>query len=320
MIFLNTATQYKLKATIFALFAVAFALCFSSYAFAADVRLKSISKVQSDMLYLSDLFEGIRPGQDILLGRSPLPGGQISIEAPLLARLAKIYDLNWRAKSMSDRVIIRRPASIVSSQAIRDALRQRLIDNGVDTNFQMKLSGESPQITLPENMPNEFDIVSFIYDPVSDSFESQIVAPSRDDVHTTIDVFGRVERIIDVPVLKRSLRNGYVITLQDIDMVTMPIDSLNRDVVIDPAKLIGTTPDRFLLAKKPIRKSDIRPPQMIKRGQKIMIIHEQGPLTLSALGRSMETGSMGDLIRVVNMDSNKALTGEIIGDGLVAIR
>ena len=283
------------------------------------LSVKSTSVVEGEGLYLSDLFDGVAPDQDIRLGRAPHPGDQLEISSSVLARIAKVYNLSWRPESMSQSVVVRRSAGIISSESITQDLREKLIETGVDGQFHITYSGDQPNIILPERLPKTFEISAFSFDPSSDRFQASLVAPSKDRIHKTLDVFGKIDRMVQIPVLKASMRNGSIIDASDIDMVDVRIRTLGDDVIIDPKKVIGMTPDRFLVSQKPIRKNDIRPPMMVARGERITLVHHEGILQLTAVGKSMEDGSVGDIIRVVNIDSNKNLRAEVIGDGIVRV-
>ena len=286
---------------------------------AAAQSLKAHSEVESDQLFLSDLFEGIPPHRDKRIGRSPNPGDDLTISAPVLSRIAQVYNLSWRPNNMSEKVVIRRSVSLISEQEIVTRLKEAIREQGVQDEFDITFLDKAPNISLPRNLPRSFELASFSFTPGSDRFEARIVAPSRSDIRKSAHVFGRIDRVVDVPVLTKSLRNGTVIGDQHIKMVSMRIHSLGKDILLDPSSIIGKTPDRYLVSHKPIRREDIRKPKIVQRGERVTMIHRSGPLFLSAVGKSMEDGSEGDIIRVINIDSNKNLNAEIIGQGTVKI-
>lgn len=283
------------------------------------LTLKSYAEVESEALYLSDIFEGIRSYEDSALGRAPKPGEQFELNAVLLKRIAKVYNLSWRPESIGSTVIVQRTASVIPAQAIRDSLESRLRSVGVDGNFHIKPYTEIPEMILPKRFGKSFEISSLDFDPATDRFKATIVAPSTKEMHKKVTFSGTIERMIDVPVLKKSMRNGPIIINSDIQMVPMRIRSLNDDVIVDKQKVLGMTPDRFLVANKPIRKRDVSTPTLVERGQRITLIHEQGPMKLSALGKSMENGTKGQIIRVVNLDSNTSIRAEVIGSGVAKV-
>ena len=225
--------------------------------------LKENSLVEGETLYLSDLFTGIQPHEDAVVGRAPKPGEKIEIPGATLFKLARVYNLSWRPASLRERVVLRRSARVIPDSDIKDGLARKLRDKGVDGTFRIHYLGKAPNITLPERLPQSFEIASFSFTPGTDRFKASIVAPSLDNAHARADIMGTVERLVDVPVLKKSLRNGTIITSADIKMVEMRLDTLNADVIIDPDRIIGMTPDRYLVSSKPIRKDDIDAPTLV---------------------------------------------------------
>lgn len=284
------------------------------------VSLKSLAKVEGDTFYLSDIFTGIAPYQDAVLGRSPYPGEDLEIGAVILQRVAKVYHLSWRPSSSIQSVTLRRAANIIPADQITKALRKQIKQSGVDGHFELSYtSGQANKIILPEQYEQLFEFAAFDFDPERDYFRASIVAPSRDNPIERQDISGHVIRLVQAPVLKRSLRNGTLISAADIEMKPVRIDTLSGDTILDKDKIIGKTPERYLVAQKFIRKDDITAPMMVERGQRITILSQKGPIRLSAVGKSMETGSLGDIIRVVNIDSNKTIQAEIIEHGVAQV-
>ncbi len=124
---------------------------------------------------------------------------------------------------------------------------------------------------------------------------------------------GRAEQVVDVPVLGRAIAVGTIIAATDIDWVQMPTSRVNAQVLMDPQALIGMAARRPLRADTPLRAFDIEAPVLIERGEIVNLIFRSGPLTLSARARALENGAEGQLIRFVNLQSNR--TVEAVADG-----
>ena len=84
--------------------------------------------------------------------------------------------------------------------------------------------------------------------------------------------------------------------------------------------MIGKTPLRQVQAGEPIRQRDLISPQLVQRGDEILIQFSSGAIQLTAKGKAMQPGAEGDLIRVVNLGSNQSLRAEIVGDKIVRVQ
>ncbi|WP_082735601.1 flagellar basal body P-ring formation chaperone FlgA [Polycladidibacter stylochi] len=89
----------------------------------------------------------------------------------------------------------------------------------------------------------------------------------------------------------------------------------NMSVVRNPSKLIGQEARRTLLPGQPIPFNALRKPILIKRGAAATLIFKENGLEIRAVVEALESGSVGDIIKARNMDTDLNVTGEIQEDG-----
>lgn len=287
---------------------------------AMAATLKPVSIIDGDTLKLGDIFDGITRNADYVIGPAPQPGQDMVLNARTLYRIAVALDLPWRPKSSSDKIVIRREATVVPYGTIENALKKELSTKGVNGNFSVSLTNGKPTIVLPQNLPENVEISSFNYDTQKDYFQASLVAPSLDNPVKKILVSGFVERLVSVPVLRNNMQNGSIIGKHDIDMIEVPQKSLQHNVVMDQEKLIGMTPRRIAYGGKIILAGTLQRPLLVERGEKVTISFEEGPLVLTAKGKAMQAGAKGDLIRVKNINSSRAVDAYITGENQVVVR
>ncbi len=189
---------------------------------ATAANLKDISIVDSDMLRLGDVFDGLKHNADYVLGPAPQPGQDMVLNARTLYRIAVAMDLPWRPVTSAEQVTIRRAATIIPEARVQDALRDALEQEGVNGTFDITVSG-TKDIILPESMPQTVAVSALRFNPANDYFEATLVAPSEENPIRKISVMGQVERKLTVPVLKTSLQNGDIIGAADIDLISSQV-------------------------------------------------------------------------------------------------
>jgi flagella basal body P-ring formation protein FlgA len=64
---------------------------------------------------------------------------------------------------------------------------------------------------------------------------------------------------------------------------------------------------------------DLQPPRLVRRGRAVELIYARPGLQLRALGIAQADGALGELVRVVNPDSQQQLQGVVIGPDQVAL-
>ena len=58
---------------------------------------------------------------------------------------------------------------------------------------------------------------------------------------------------------------------------------------------------------------------MVGRGDSVDILYASEALTIVARGRALDSGAPGDVVRVLNVDSNRTIEGVVDSPGLVRI-
>lgn len=287
-------------------------------ALAADLR--STSVVTDSVLRVGDIFGGLDTAKaNTILGPSPQPGKEMLLNAATLMRLAKTLDLDWRPATTGDQVIVRRAATVIGKDIIEKLVNEKLYEGGLTGDYRLSMNNTVADIVLPQDMPAQAEISRFRFDPQKDIFEATVAAPSASKPAFEMTISGSVERLVSVPVLRSSLKNGDIIGQNDIDFIKLPQKDVQRDYVLKAETLDGMTPRRMVMSGKPIRDLDIENPQIVARGAQVTLVYKDGPMMLSARGKSMQNGARGDLVRVINMNSNRSLEGIVSAENEITI-
>ena len=147
-----------------------------------------------------------------------------------------------------------------------------------------------------------------------------MVAPSVENPVKKVSISGVVDHMIEVPVLNTTLQNGDVIGENDIRMVRISSDDLQHGSIMKTDDMIGLTPRRIAHAGKFIQRGTLEKPQLVERGDVIVINYLQGPLTLTAKGKALQSGAIGDVIRITNAASAKTISASVTGSKEVVVR
>ncbi|QFU17683.1 flagellar basal body P-ring formation chaperone FlgA [Microvirga thermotolerans] len=93
-----------------------------------------------------------------------------------------------------------------------------------------------------------------------------------------------------------------------------------RSAVIEsPVQLIGKVARRTLLPGEAIPTNAVDDARLVSRGVATQIIFQENGLTISALGSPLQSGSLGELIRVRNVDTGRIVLGTVQADGTIRI-
>ena len=129
----------------------------------------------------------------------------------------------------------------------------------------------------------------------------------------------KVELITDVVVAVRPLRRNFTITDLDIKTVKMDMANLPSNAVLNSKDVIGKKLTHAVSAGTILRTDLLDLPPMVNRNDIVVIIAETENFRITTIGESQESGNLGDMIRVINLDSKKEVYAKIIDSTSVKI-
>lgn len=311
-----------LAATLLLTLAVAVLMTGIAKAFAAPLPRAQIL-VRGGNITLGDVFDGLERHADFVLAPAPKPGEDLVWNTPTLNRIATAFNLPWRPQE-GEAVHIRRAATMVDADTIKVVLREYMAAREAQREgdgFDVSFSQEVPAIIVPTLETPQIEVAD-INMPAGGGFFSAILrisAPGGAGAQT-VTLRGTAERIIRVPVLKHTMKNGAVIDASDLTYTMRPALNVNKTVVTDPQLIVGTTPRQALSAGSWIRNDDIEQPLLISRGDAVTMIFNKGGMYLTSKGRALEDGTMGQVIKVSNASSNKQIEGRVTAEREITIQ
>jgi flagella basal body P-ring formation protein FlgA len=123
----------------------------------------------------------------------------------------------------------------------------------------------------------------------------------------------------DLPadVLTRAVMRGAILSSADFERKPMA-PALAR-TALAAADAVGMQTKRDMFAGSILRASDIGPPALVRRGEAVTLEVRKGALAISAPGRALADGGMGEAVRVVNLATNRTLDARVAGTALVSV-
>lgn len=118
-----------------------------------------------------------------------------------------------------------------------------------------------------------------------------------------------------VVVAARPVRSGAILTPGDLKLAPASLGGGLSDL----SAALGREARVTLFAGRPVRPDDIGPPTLIARNALVVLRYRRGPLSITAEGRALGRGSLGERIRVMNLGSRRTVTGRVTDDGAVEV-
>lgn len=97
------------------------------------------------------------------------------------------------------------------------------------------------------------------------------------------------------------------------------VDNLPHDAITDPSELAGLVARTALVPGRVIRRGMLLSPQLISRGQMVQVVVKRGEVQITDRAIALQSGRLGDPVRIQSASTQKVLTGVVRQDGSVEI-
>jgi flagella basal body P-ring formation protein FlgA len=216
-------------------------------------------------------------------------------------------------------VLIERASTVISGDEIRARLADALQEHLHTQRLDVTLDNHAFVLNLPADQPPNIEVQNVSYDAILGCFTAVLIAAAGGPEPVRVPVSGRVREVVAVPVLKRQIMPGDVISASDIDWADLRVDASVADVLRDASELVGHTPRRGLPPGAPIRARDVQAPILVAKGALVRIVLQTPVMLLTAQGRALDNGARSETIRVMNIQSNRPIEAVVAGPNLVNV-
>lgn len=132
-------------------------------------------------------------------------------------------------------------------------------------------------------------------------------------INATISVMADVVTVI------RPLGKHAHIEREDLSVERRDLSNLSSDTVCRIEDALGNRTTRMIYPQTVLQTSMIALPPLVRRGDIVKIVASSGPMIITATGMVKERGCKGELVRVMNTDSNRVITARVTGPGAVEV-
>lgn len=135
----------------------------------------------------------------------------------------------------------------------------------------------------------------------------------------SIYVPARIELYADIAVLTRNLGRGDVITAQDVQLLRMNTAQAGFGHIEELDRVVGMQLRRSLRSGETVRLSHLLVPEIIRRGDSVILEAQNGGLSVVMEGTALANGKVGEQIQVRNSTSQRVVEATIVGPGRVRV-
>jgi flagella basal body P-ring formation protein FlgA len=161
--------------------------------------------------------------------------------------------------------------------------------------------------------------VSTWYDPRSGRFDINFeIGNEAGTLPTTLRFTGTAIETVETAVLTRGVERSEVLKASDVVTERRPKLVVGGDLAVRRLA-VGMQARRQLHAGQALKVADLAKPDLVQRDDNVTLIYESTGLYLTVRGKAMDSGTEGDVVNVLNLQSKRTVSGVVIGRDQVAI-
>jgi len=299
---------------------VLFGFVQTAVADALPMQLKTGASVTEDVIRVGDLWDNAGNKADLAIAKAPQPGKRVTLDNRWLTMLANSNGLDWHSSSQFEHIVVERSGQTLDLSVLETELREALSLEGVSPSATVEITNtQSLSQLIPGNEPPSIAVKDLVLDNRTQRFTAVAEAPAGSPTSVRMKVTGRIIATTRLPVLIRAMNRGESIGQQDLIWAEVRDDNLRQDLVIDPKQLIGMEPRLLLKANTPIRLADLQRPVAVSRNGLVTLLLQTPYMTLTAQGKALDEGGVGDTVRVANLQTKQVVEGRIQATGTVVV-
>ena len=290
-------------------------------AFGADAaQLRLAATVSDDTVRLGDFFDGIGKGDaERPVAPSPQLGRTVVFDADFLRRLAQTYHVAWQPAGPETRILVTRTARTIGIEQLRGPVIAALARRAAGGRLEVEFDNPLLQVVVASGPNPEIAVENVFYNATQSHFSAEAVVGAGGPTPQRISITGRATLIVQMPVLTRRINPGDLISHDDIGWAEFNANQLGGALAASETDLINHAPRRPLAVNTPIYLYDVEAPRLVNRGQMVTMVLRTYNMLLTTQGKATEDGAAGQVIRVLNTQSNRTVDATVVSANEVTV-
>ncbi|HWL30659.1 MAG TPA: flagellar basal body P-ring formation chaperone FlgA [Xanthobacteraceae bacterium] len=285
-------------------------------------RLKELVSVGSEVVRIGDLVEGAGDAADIPVFRAPDLGqtGSVPVERVMDAlRPHGVGNLNTGGLA---EVVVTRLSRTITNGDITERIARALAGQygfGEARNLSIMLDRPIRALHVESTATADLAVAHLYVDPRTGRFDVTFELPgSAVARRMRLRFTGNAAETVEAATLTRSLKPGEVIKASDIVMERRPKSEVGGEA-LGAEQAVGMAARQPLRGGQALRRADLMRPQVIQRNEAVTLVYEVPGIVLRVRGKALEAGAVGDIIGILNIQSNRTIQAVVTGPGAVSV-
>jgi flagella basal body P-ring formation protein FlgA len=295
---------------------------------ALKIVVKSNASVRGEKIYLKDIAQ-IKGEKNITqqigsvcLGSASRPGNIRSLKGErilTILRSKRFWPVNATITT-PETVEVTRRSQIVSKERYKDLFHRYVADLiGANADFSIsnfKVTGNRPvsegAVTLKVADNSDKKMLGYV------SVTAFVGIDKKNEQRVMLS--GWVNSYKKVFCTVRTLKRNEVVTENDVKLVRKNICKLPLNVVSNAKAVMGKRLKHCVRSGEYLRGDMLEEVPVVHKGDHVIIMAESSILRVTVIGKTLEEGCPGEMIKVKNSMSNKIISAQVIDASTVKVQ
>lgn len=288
----------------------------------ASPVLRANVTVSSDVVRIGDVVENAGSAAQIAIFRAPDLGTTGSLPvAQLLTALRTHQVIGVDTRDLREVSVTRSSRTLVSKEIEQQIARVLERRNGLGDAANISVTFERDLRELQLDAAHTGDMRATIvrFDPRNGRFDITFEIPNDVTYNPTkLRFIGTAVETIEAAVLTRAVERNEILRSSDVAVERRPKVEVGNDIA-SRDRSVGMQVRKQMRAGQALKAADLGKPDLVSRDQGVMLIYEAPGLYLTGRGKALDSGTEGDVVNVVNLQSKRSVQGVVTGPGQVTI-
>lgn len=311
---------------MFRLSVAAFVVALASPALAQSPMpptLKSTITVTSDLVRVGDLVDNAGIAANAAVFRSPDPGSTGIVPVQQVVEALRPYDVvAVNTLGLTD-VTVTRTSREIPAKDVEDRILRSIAGHysfNDPRSVSLTFDRELRPVHVEAGVRGDLQISRMSFDPRTGRFDVTLDVAGSDALRRApLRLSGVASETFDAATVTRSITRGEILRASDVVVQRRPKTEFTNDTFGEQKAVIGQAAKRQLRAGQTLREGDLVKPDIVARNEPVIILYQVPGIALTVRGKALEAGAQGDMVNVLNVQSQRNIQAVVVAPGRVAV-
>lgn len=278
--------------------------------------------VSSDIVRIGDVVENAGVASQIAIFRAPDLGTTGSLPTPqLIAALRAHQVIGVDTRNLNEVSVTRSSRTIASKDIEVQIARVLEHRNGLGEagNISITFDRDLRELQLDAGNTGEMRAASVRFDPRNGRFDVMFEIPNDVTASPTrLRFTGTAVETVEAAVLTRNVERNDILKSSDLVVERRPKAEVGNDAA-NRNHAVGMQARKQMRAGQAVKAIDLGKPDLVSRDQSVVLIYDAPGVYLTGRGKALDSGTEGDVVNIMNLQSKRTVQGVVVGPGQVSV-